>query len=153
MAIFGLKKRKDEKIEQSAQSAKASGKKASAKPAKLVAKTAVVSKAVAVKETAVVPKLQSELATSAASIIIRPRITEKSGILSQGGVYTFEVTKNANKYTISQAVKTLYKVTPVKVTVINTPIKHIFVKGRKGQVAGIRKALVTVKKGEKIDFV
>src|ERR1039457_2159071 len=51
-------------------------------------------------------------------IIIRPRITEKSGIMSdpqagESAVYTFEVRKNANKPMIAQAIKALYKVTPM----------------------------------------
>src|ERR1035437_4119246 len=53
-------------------------------------------------------------------IIIRPRITEKSGIMSENSsVYTFEVRKNANKPMIAQAIKALYKVTPMKVRIIN----------------------------------
>lgn len=91
------------------------------------------------------------MAPSAA--IIRPRVTEKSGILSQSGVYTFEVAKGFNKNEISRAVTALYKVVPVKVAVINTPGRRVFVKGRKGSVSGIRKALVTLKKGDKIEFV
>lgn len=86
-------------------------------------------------------------------IIIRPRITEKSGLLSQAGVYTFEVSKDATKPQITKAIKKLYKVTPVKVAVVNLPTKNVFVRGKRGTVSGIRKALVTVKKGEKIDFI
>jgi ribosomal protein L23 len=36
---------------------------------------------------------------------------------------------------------------------VNTPAKAVFVRGRKGTVSGLKKAIVTVKKGEKIDFV
>ena len=86
-------------------------------------------------------------------IIIRPRITEKSGIASQSGVYTFVVARDANKPTIAAAVKALYKVTPVKIGVINVPSKSVFVRGKPGVVPGIRKAVVTLKKGDKIDFV
>jgi large subunit ribosomal protein L23 len=80
-------------------------------------------------------------------------VTEKSGLLSQGGVYTFEVTASANKSTIAGAVKALYKVTPVKIAIVNSPAKKVFVRGRRGVVSGVRKALVTLKKGDKIDFV
>lgn len=89
----------------------------------------------------------------AAGAIIRPHITEKSGLLSQAGTYTFQVAAGANKAAVAKAVKTLYKVTPVKVAVINLPAKKIFVKGRIGTVSAMRKAMVTLKKGEKIDFV
>ncbi len=91
--------------------------------------------------------------TSATSVIIRPHITEKSGLLSQGGVYTFVISAKANKDSISKAVKTLYKVTPVKIALINNPSKRVFVRGKRGVVSGIRKAVVTVKKGDKIEFV
>jgi large subunit ribosomal protein L23 len=151
MAIFGFKKRKDEKLEKGAEAAKSLANKKSVsnmpvvKPAKKAEKV-VVSKVVS-------PALDSDSASNSASVIIRPRITEKSGILSQDGVYTFEITKNANKGMVKKAVKALYKVTPVSVAVVNTPAKKVFIKGRKGTVAGIKKAVVTIKKGEKIDFV
>ena len=153
MAIFGFKKRKDEKLEQNAEATKVvSDKRSGARsknPNKKVANKAekvVVSKVVA-------PTLQSEIASSAASIIIRPRITEKSGVMSQNGVYTFEISKNSNKAMVKKAFLTLYKVQPIKVSIINTPAKAVFVRGRRGTVAGLKKASITVKKGEKIDFV
>ena len=85
--------------------------------------------------------------------ILRPRVTEKSGVMSQDGKYTFEVYKSANKRSIIEAVNALYKVKPVKVTIINVPARNVFVKGRRGIVAGFKKAIVTLKKGDKIDFV
>lgn len=91
--------------------------------------------------------------TSATDAIIRPRVTEKSGLLSQSNVYTFEVSIGSNKATVVKAIKALYKVTPVKIAIVNTPAKNVFVKGRRGTVAGMKKAMVTIKPGEKIDFV
>mgnify|MGYP003351962988 CR=1 FL=1 len=85
--------------------------------------------------------------------IIRPMITEKSGILSQNGVYTFEIASDANKNTIASAIQSMYKVKPVKIAIINTPAQRVFVRGKRGVVSGIKKALVTVKKGDKIDFL
>jgi len=168
MAIFGFKKRKDEKLEQSAAAAKSAAAKSKVKSQKSEvqsrkydakgSKGEVLDVKLAPKGT----KLEAErkvvaipLASfsGASEAIIRPRVTEKSGILSQGGCYTFEVIADANKQSIANAVNTLYKVKPIKVTVINTPTKNVFVKGRKGTVSGIKKAIVTLKKGEKIDFV
>lgn len=91
--------------------------------------------------------------SSVAHAIIRPHITEKSGLLSQSGVYTFVITSTANKDSIGKAIKSLYKVTPVKIALLNNPSKRVFVRGKRGTVSGIRKAVVTVKKGDKIDFV
>jgi len=102
-------------------------------------------KAVAVVETTIKAPLKD--------IIIAPRVTEKSGIMSQNGVYTFEITSGANKQEVAQAVKALYKVTPIKVNVINVPSKNVFVRGKKGVVSGMRKAVVTLKKGDTINFV
>lgn len=88
-----------------------------------------------------------------ASFILKPYITEKSGLMSREGVYTFEVSKDSNKSLISSAIKTLYKVTPTKVAIVNLPSKNVFVRGKRGVVSGLKKAVVTLKKGDKIDFV
>ena len=87
-------------------------------------------------------------------IIKKPRITEKSGLQTENlGVYTFEVTAKANKKNIAKAVGELYKVTPVKVNIINLPAKKVFARGKLGRKSGVKKAIVYLKKGEKIDFV
>jgi len=87
-------------------------------------------------------------------IIKKPRITEKSGIQAETlGIYTFEVTTKANKKSIAKAVKELYKVTPVKVNIINLPAKVIFSRGKTGRRSGVKKAIVYLKKGDKIEFV
>ncbi len=86
-------------------------------------------------------------------VIIRPRITEKAGIAAQeNNVYAFEVSKTSTKDSISKAIKNLYKVTPLKIRVINLPAKKVFVRGRKGTQSAIKKALVFLKKGDKIEI-
>src|SRR3989338_7727799 len=87
-----------------------------------------------------------------ASDIIHSHITEKSNLQSQSGVYTFQVNTNANKHSVARTIASIYKIIPVSVAMINTPIKKIFVRGRPGKISGIKKALVTLKKGDKIDF-
>ncbi|MEI8249223.1 MAG: 50S ribosomal protein L23 [Candidatus Taylorbacteria bacterium] len=116
-------------------------------------KKTVEKKAPKVAKTSVPAVVSTTSPSSVASVILRPRITEKSGMMSQSGVYTFEVAKSANKNTIAHAVKALYKVTPVRVAIINSPAKNVFVRGRRGVVSGVKKAVVTLKKGDKIDFV
>ncbi|OHA47437.1 MAG: 50S ribosomal protein L23 [Candidatus Taylorbacteria bacterium RIFOXYD2_FULL_36_9] len=93
-------------------------------------------------------------------IIKKPRITEKSGLQAEGansaegfGVYTFEVTAEANKKNIAKAVKELYKVIPVKVNIVNLPAKKVFSRGKVGRKSGVKKAIVFLKKGDKIEFV
>jgi large subunit ribosomal protein L23 len=88
------------------------------------------------------------------SLIKKPRITEKAGIKSESqNVYTFEVTKNADKKKISEAVKLIYKVTPIKVNIVNLPAKNVTARGRKGVKQAVKKALVFLKKGDKIAFI
>lgn len=92
--------------------------------------------------------------SSHSQIIIRPRITEKSGLMNESkNVYTFEVAKDATKHSIGQAIKTLYKVTPLKVNIVNLPAKKLLVRGRPGTKSAVKKALVYLKKGDKIDFI
>jgi large subunit ribosomal protein L23 len=87
-------------------------------------------------------------------IIKRPRITEKSGIQAEASaVYTFEVTECANKKSVAKAIKEIYKVTPVKVNITNLPMKKVFSRGKAGQKSGVKKAVVYLKKGDKIEFV
>jgi len=161
MPLFGF--RKDKKHEQSHVQAKAGLAKKSAsakkdktvrtfnsdKPEKVSARVVTKDEGAA-KSGAAMPEGRF---SSAAAVIIRPRITEKSGILSQSGVYTFEVAAGTNKPSIARAIAGMYKVTPVKVAIMNGPAKRIFVRGRRGKIPGVRKAIVTVKKGEKIDFI
>lgn len=168
MPLFGF--RKDKKHEQGHVQAKAeSAKKAAAplgrravtdrdkalrtfksdKPEKVSARV-VTKDAGAAKSGPVVPKGGF---SGAAGAILRPHITEKSGISSQTGAYTFDIAADANKPRVAAAVEAIYKVTPIKVTLMNGPSKRVFVRGKRGVVPGVRKAIVTVKKGEKIDFV
>lgn len=89
-----------------------------------------------------------------ASIIVKkPRITEKSTQLSEKNGYTFVVDPRANKIQIKQAIQELYKVTPVKVNIINTKGKSVMRRGQVGQTAQFKKAIVFLKEGEKIELV
>lgn len=87
--------------------------------------------------------------------IIRPTITEKASFLSaaEKPVYTFVVKQSANKAAVKQAIKELYQVTAQKVAIIQMPSKKIVSRGKIGHKPGHKKALVYLKKGDKIDLV
>ena len=88
------------------------------------------------------------------SIIKKPRITEKAGIKSESqNVYTFEVVGSATKKTIGEAVHLIYKVTPIKINIVNLPAKNVTARGKRGVKSAVKKALVTLKKGDKIAFI
>ena len=87
-------------------------------------------------------------------IIKKPRITEKSGLQAEvAGVYTFEVTEKANKKSVAKVILDIYKVKAVKVNIVNLPAKKVFSRGKVGRKSGIKKAVVYLKAGDKIDFV
>lgn len=85
--------------------------------------------------------------------IVRPHVTEKSAILAEKGTYVFEVSRETNKIEIAKAVATLYGVHPVRVNIINLPRTRVFLRGKDGVKAGVRKALVTLAKGDKIELI
>lgn len=88
-----------------------------------------------------------------ANVLVRPHITEKSAILAEKGTYVFEVARDTNKIEIAKAIRAIYNVTPVRVNIINLPNTRVFVRNRKGVKSGVRKALVTLKSGDKIEIV
>ena len=86
-------------------------------------------------------------------IIKKPRITEKASFFAEQNIYTFNVEQSANKTEIKKAIFELYKVKPVKVNILMVPNKQVFSKGKKGVKSGGKKALVYLKKGDKIEFI
>ncbi|MHB8651595.1 MAG: 50S ribosomal protein L23 [Minisyncoccota bacterium] len=96
--------------------------------------------------------LSSGGARSAHTILKRPHITEKATMLSVAHTYTFEVAPHANKIEIKRAVQEIYKVIPLSVRVVNIPQRRVIVRGKKGLRAAIRKAYVTLKPGDTIEF-
>ena len=73
--------------------------------------------------------------------------------MQEQNVYTFDVSSSANKTEIKKVIFTLYKVKPVRVNILPVPYKQTFSKGKKGMRGGGKKALVYLKKGDKIEFV
>jgi large subunit ribosomal protein L23 len=92
---------------------------------------------------------------SAAHILVSPRITEKGAYMAQNGVYVFNVSLDANKAQIADAVREVYKVSPRRVTVAAVPRKLVMTRGtnRKGATRGGKKAYVYLKKGDTIELV
>jgi large subunit ribosomal protein L23 len=86
-------------------------------------------------------------------IIKKPWVTEKSGDLAAKGKYVFIVSKEASKPEIKKAMKEIYKVDATDVNMVNLPGKRKrFGQAMKGMTEGHRKAIVTLKEGQKIDI-
>ncbi len=79
-------------------------------------------------------------------------VTEKSAILSESNAYAFEVTKDATKNQIAKEIARAYKVTPIKVNIVNGKGKKIVSKGKIGRTNAVKKAYVFLKKGDTIDI-
>ena len=91
------------------------------------------------------------------SILIKPIITEKATNDSEvNNRYTFSVDKKANKIQIKKAVEEAYGVTVEKVRTLNYAPKRSVRYTNNGlqlsQTNAVKKAVVTVKEGETIDF-
>ncbi len=90
------------------------------------------------------------------SILKRPIITEKTQGLNAKNKYTFEVGRDANKISIAAAVEKMYGVTVEKVNTITQIGKKKSRMTRNkissGKTATYKKAIVTLKEGEIIDF-
>jgi large subunit ribosomal protein L23 len=92
------------------------------------------------------------------SVLIKPMITEKlTRIQEQQNKYSFQVSMNSTKTMIREEVERLYP--DVNVVSVNTLISATKPKGRftrGGYIAGrspkIKKAIVTLKEGQEIDF-
>jgi large subunit ribosomal protein L23 len=82
------------------------------------------------------------------------RMTEKSNKLSSNyGQYTFDVFPSATKFTVREAVEQTFKVTVTRVNIMNRKGKPK--KSRRGQpiqASDSKRAIVTLKSGDKIEL-
>ncbi len=93
------------------------------------------------------------MTTTMKNLIKNPRVTEKASFAYEHNMYTFDVEKSANKTEIKKAIFTLYKVKPVKVNILAVPPRHTMLKGRMSLIGAGKKAIVYLKKGDKIEFI
>jgi large subunit ribosomal protein L23 len=87
----------------------------------------------------------------ARDIIKRPVITEKSYSLAGQDKYTFKVDPVANKIEIKKAIEELFKVKVLKVNTLYTKRKPKRVRNIPGYKSGYKKAIVTLRPGDKIE--
>ncbi len=84
-------------------------------------------------------------------VIQRPLVSEKSYGAMIGGKYVFRVRRDANKQDIAQAVAEAFKVDVVSVNTMHMRGKE----RRRGKLSGFqpdwKKAVVTLKEGQKIE--
>jgi large subunit ribosomal protein L23 len=84
-------------------------------------------------------------------LILSPIITEKATNASERNQVMFKVARHATKPQIKQAVEKLFD---VKVKSVNTLVrkgKHKLFRGRLGEQSDVKKAIVTLEEGHRID--
>ncbi|MFZ5657746.1 MAG: 50S ribosomal protein L23 [Pseudomonadota bacterium] len=88
------------------------------------------------------------------SIIRAPRISEKTARLQEvSNQYVFEVSTEANKLEIKEAVEKIFGVNVRSVNVVNVKGKNKAFKFRMGRRGDWRKAYVTLAEGQSIDVM
>ena len=86
-------------------------------------------------------------------VLRRPLVTEKNtGILQVQNKYAFEVAEEANKPQIKQAVEKAFKVSVTAVNVMKVPGKTRRVGRQLILTQSWKKAIVTLKSGDRIEF-
>ena len=84
--------------------------------------------------------------------ILSPIVTEKSTNLSEQNKIVFKVPFNANKKNLKKNIEKIFKVTVIKINVVNKQNRSKLARGRKVKISGFKKAIITLKKGQSIDL-
>ena len=84
--------------------------------------------------------------------IFSPLVTEKSTTLSEHNKIIFKVPNKANKKNLKKNIEKIFKVSVVKVNIINKQSRKKITRGRKVKIQGYKKAIITLKKGQSIDL-
>ncbi len=84
-------------------------------------------------------------------IILKPILSEKSLGSTAQGKYVFKVNPAANKPMVAEALKNIYKVDAIKINIVNLHPEVKLRRGHQSKIKGFKKAIVSLKKGQKID--
>lgn len=95
--------------------------------------------------------LQDVDGSLAYKFIVRPWVTEKTHDLMGNDKYVFKVRRETTKNQAKKAVEGLYNVEVKKVNIVNIPQKKRRFGRVMGKKAGVKKAIVTLKEGNKIE--
>lgn len=89
------------------------------------------------------------------TVLKAPWFSEKALLAGENGVYVFQVTPEATKTQIKEAIMKFYKVMPKKVRIANLPAKKVSMRTRRGVGTRARrhKAYVYLAKGDSIQLV
>jgi len=89
---------------------------------------------------------------NAYDVIVSPSITEKSTLVSEHNQVVFNVRRDATKPDIKAAVEQLFNVKVKAVNTLNRKGKVKRFKGIIGKRSNVKKAIVTLEDGQRIDI-
>jgi large subunit ribosomal protein L23 len=84
-------------------------------------------------------------------VILSPVITEKATMASEHNKVVFKVARNATKPQIKEAVEKLFDVKVKSVNTLNRQGKQKVFKGMRAQRSDVKRAIVTLEEGHRID--
>ena len=85
-------------------------------------------------------------------VLIKPLITEKNTKIGALNKYTFKIERQANKTQVKEAVEYIFKVNVTAVNVISVPPKTRRVGKSSGLTQPWKKAIVTIRPGQRIEI-
>jgi len=85
-------------------------------------------------------------------ILLEPWITEAASNQMAFNKYVFKVSPRAGKHQVKKAVESLYKVKVMDVNTVKIPRKFRIYGRTSGWKSGFKKAIVTLKPGDKIEL-
>ena len=87
------------------------------------------------------------------SILLEPKVTEKSTMIGElNNQYVFKVPLSTNKKEIKDAIEKLFKVKVKNINTTKVKGKSKIFKGTKGKRSDYKKAVVSLKEGESLDY-
>ncbi|MDD5043597.1 MAG: 50S ribosomal protein L23 [Patescibacteria group bacterium] len=85
-------------------------------------------------------------------ILVRPLVTEKATYLGTSSKYVFEIAPGVSKIDVAKAVESVYGVRPIKINIMNMSGKDRKYGRSVGRTKNWRKAIITLKSGDKIEI-
>ena len=100
-----------------------------------------------------VKRPKKRISGKASQILYSPHVTEKTTAMEGENKYVFKVLPRTNKNEIKKAIEGLYGVDVIGVRIINIPKRKRRLGKQKGWRKGYKKAIVKIKKGQKIEIL
>lgn len=105
------------------------------------------------RKVEVAARKPKKISGQAYGILRKPHVTEKATDLTAQNQYVFEVFPTSNKNQVKIAVEDVYGVDIKQVRIINIPRRRRRLGKIQGWQSGYKKAVVTLKEGQKIEIL